>query len=116
MAEKITLSDKVAVTVIENLRNGVTLKPMIGKTARGNMIGYLFTNDKNATVRVQAFTKEGGKNARFVMSVTPSEGRTVEITGKYASLAWKTINNPVKDRRKVDEESVNDALAALGMN
>lgn len=116
MAEKLTFTDKIAVSVIESLRAGVQLRPTIGSSQRGKMVGYLFTNEKNATVRIQAFTKEGGKNAKFVIAITPSEGRTTEILGKYATLAWKTIKNPtVLHRRKVDNDAVNEALAALGL-
>jgi hypothetical protein len=115
MSVKFTLSDKIAVAVIESLRAGVQLRPTIGKTAHGNMNGFMFTNEKNATIHIQAFTKEGGKNAKFVIAITPAEGRTTEIFGKHASLAWKIINNPTTSRREVDIETLNEALIALGL-
>ena len=115
---KQTFTDKLAFQVIEDLRNGVSLQTTVGHTSRGNMIGYFYTNSHGATVRIQAFTKEGGKNSKFVISITPKEGRTMEIPGKYASQAWRTISNPPLIRQStgvVNKKAVNDALIALGM-
>lgn len=115
---KQTFIDKLAFQIIEEIRNGVKLKKTVGHTSRGNMSGYFYVNAYGATIRIQSFTKEGGKNSKFVISITPKEGRTVEIPGKYAAQAWKTIINPPLLRRStgiVDKKAVNDALIALGM-
>jgi hypothetical protein len=115
---KQTFTDKLAFQVIEDLRNGVSLRTTVGHTSRGQMAGYFYTNSHGATVRIQAFQKEGGKNCKFIISITPKEGRTMEIPGKYASQAWKIISNPPLVRRStgiVDKKAVNDALIALGM-
>lgn len=117
---KQTFIDKLALQVIEDIRNGAKLKTTVGNhAARGNMAGYYYTNSHGATVRIQAFQKVGGKNCKFIISITPLEGHTVEIPGQYARDAWKVISNPTGLRRStgvVDKKAVADALVALGMS
>lgn len=115
-----TLEDRIGKMVYDTIKTGIKLQPTLGKTARGNMIGYIYTSDMNAVVRIQAFTKDTKKNALFVITVTPEGGASAEITGKYARLAFHYANDYKKSYYKKTKEApsdevVSDALSALGV-
>lgn len=112
----VTLSDKMVMSVLDELKSGPEMKPLIGKTSMGNLKGHCFTTQKNAIVKIQSFLKDGGKKARFVLSITPKDSRPIEITGKYAIAAWKIITNPKVKKEKHSEAVINDAMAALGLS
>ena len=116
-----SLEDSIGKSIYADVRAGQKLQPTLGKTSRGNMIGYVYTNAQNATIRIQAFTKDYKKNTLFVITVTPMGGSSAEITGKYARLCFHSANDYKKSyytKTKVlpPAEAIDSALSALGIS
>lgn len=115
----LTLADKIGEKVIADLKLGPKLQPTIGKTLDGHMIGHIFINEFGATIRVQAFQKENRKHPKFIVTVQPKDGKKIELSPKYSRMAWVIANGEKRTSgpRKIvpDDEAINSALNALGM-
>ena len=104
--------------IIASIKAGVSLNKTIGKSERGNMIGYSYVNACGDIIRIQAFTKEGGKNSKIVLSIEIKDEKPIEIVGVQARDVWKAIHNPSKFYKNsgiVDKTAVNDVLKAFDL-